>query len=588
MIYFYSYSYGIRGNQVYDIRKKAIWFRVACMIAGGGCCAAVSEAWTRSAYTEISAAGGSSGMAGEILVRLTGEIDRTPTPNMAETPAAKAEYNDQKRRYRYIGELRQETDSAGVLNCAWYFEQEETEENSRESVAGKIYSELSERDSVWIRQLYHLGENSPAELSERLGIEVPPVSEWTRINVSFRDGDDAPVSGYSNAREILSLASVYGFYHHWKEYGAFRGYADSLWKASHSYRLSVSSLYYCPEECRYIADFGAEQQGEPDQSDERINPDPEEGRADTAGEAAGAGDIRIASSSDAGAGREQPEAGQGESGRAGDEVRNQGTEDQIARIQDISGTGGSPQGERVCRGHVDLDISAQIIGLGGNRNLYKIDPADRQTDSGHFQWSGWEQTTRSYVEELMAQDWSRQYGLLAPASRYVRNPLSESEIAFYLNMIPEETSEKRKELVKQALLSVGCIPYYWGGKPSAGGWEGNYFGSETVPDEEGRILRGLDCSGWINWVYWTVLGSPLPAESTAGLTDCGREVAKEELQAGDILIRGGDDRHVYLFLAWADNGAMYLIHETTGTINNVTVNTYDLELPYYRNLISEE
>jgi len=101
-------------------------------------------------------------MAGEILVRLTGEIDRTQTPNMAETPAAKAEYNDQKRRYRYIGELRQETDSAGVLNCAWYFEQEETEENSRESVAGKIYSELSERDSVWIRQLYHLGENSPA------------------------------------------------------------------------------------------------------------------------------------------------------------------------------------------------------------------------------------------------------------------------------------------------------------------------------------------------------------------------------------------------------------------------------------------
>lgn len=68
---------------------------------------------------------------------------------------------------------------------------------------------------------------------------------------------------------------------------------------------------------------------------------------------------------------------------------------------------------------------------------------------------------------------------------------------------------------------------------------------------------------------------------------CGREVAKEDLQAGDILIRGGEERHVYMFLAWAGDGSMYLIHETTGTVNNVTINTYDLDLPYYRSLVTD-
>ena len=33
---------------------------------------------------------------------------------------------------------------------------------------------------------------------------------------------------------------------------------------------------------------------------------------------------------------------------------------------------------------------------------------------------------------------------------------------------------------------------------------------------------------------------------------------------------------------------MYLIHETTGYVNNVMIDTYDVELPYYRDLIGEE
>ena len=120
-----------------------------------------------------------------------------------------------------------------------------------------------------------------------------------------------------------------------------------------------------------------------------------------------------------------------------------------------------------------------------------------------------------------------------------------------------------------------------------GGFEGNHFGTVVEADEDGRILRGLDCSGWICWVYWTAFGTPVPAHSTSGLISCGQGIAKEELQAGDILVRTGEQPHVYLFLAWADDGSMYLIHETTGNVNNVTVNTYDVEVSHYRDLIGE-
>lgn len=84
--------------------------------------------------------------------------------------------------------------------------------------------------------------------------------------------------------------------------------------------------------------------------------------------------------------------------------------------------------------------------------------------------------------------------------------LNSREIEQYMGLVPEDASQQRKDFVRYALTSVGKIPYYWGGKPSAPGYTGNSFGSLTVPDEDGRILKGLDCSGWINWVYWSVTG----------------------------------------------------------------------------------
>ena len=63
-------------------------------------------------------------------------------------------------------------------------------------------------------------------------------------------------------------------------------------------------------------------------------------------------------------------------------------------------------------------------------------------------------------------------------------------------------------------------------------------------------MKGLDCSGWISWVYWSALGRRLPAESTDGLIGCGAAVAREDLKPGDIIVRLGEEGHVVMFLAW--------------------------------------
>lgn len=71
----------------------------------------------------------------------------------------------------------------------------------------------------------------------------------------------------------------------------------------------------------------------------------------------------------------------------------------------------------------------------------------------------------------------------------------------------------------------------------------------------------------------------------AALAALGKRISREELQPGDILIRTGADSHVVMFLGWTSDGRIRCVHETSGSINNVTVGTRNAGWPYYRRLI---
>lgn len=232
-----------------------------------------------------------------------------------------------------------------------------------------------------------------------------------------------------------------------------------------------------------------------------------------------------------------------------------------------------------CPGHVDLSIRVKILGLNEKKNLFSLSKAAEQEE-----WEGWTEENMASVQKISSQDWFDDYGL-SISSFSLSTPLTNQEIDQYMNQLPADTSVTRRNIIHFALSSVGRVPYYWGGKAAFAGYEGNDFGALIPADDKGRMLKGLDCSGWVSWVYWSATGKRLAGESTSSLCLCGKQISRSDLQPGDIIVRTGAGAHVVMFLSWSADGRMNVIHETSGSMNNVTIATMDAPWPYYRKLV---
>lgn len=249
-----------------------------------------------------------------------------------------------------------------------------------------------------------------------------------------------------------------------------------------------------------------------------------------------------------------------------------------------SGTAANAQSDdSPCPGHIDLSITIEVKGTSESNGLFPVDTAhlNGEKPSG---WQGWNKTAMEAVRAMCVRDWYEEYGINTADSIF-RNPLTSEDINGYMAMVPENVSQIRKDFIKYALTSVGKIPYYWGGKPSKPGYTGNDFGSIISPDEDERFLKGLDCSGWINWLYWSISGHGLGAESTGTLLSSGTATTKSQLIPGDICIRTGSRPHVVVFLGWAEDGQMWCIQETSGNINNVEVGVTTGDWQSYRRIL---
>lgn len=252
--------------------------------------------------------------------------------------------------------------------------------------------------------------------------------------------------------------------------------------------------------------------------------------------------------------------------------------------------------KKYCPGHVDLYVKVTIYGFEDEKGLRTLDletdDADENEASKTLEkalqgrgWNGWTDERKAEVQALIDQDWFTTYGL-SISTINPKNPLTEEEISKYLDGLPDEISKERKAVIKFALESVGKVPYYWGGKAGGKSYEPNNFGSIVEADYRGRVLRGLDCSGWVQWVYWSAIGNNLHnSSSTSSLIGEGEKINRADLQPGDIIVRIGADSHVVMFLGWAGNGNMIAIHENSGA-NNVSVNEVTANYPYYRKLIN--
>ncbi|WP_278626809.1 C40 family peptidase [Thomasclavelia cocleata] len=188
------------------------------------------------------------------------------------------------------------------------------------------------------------------------------------------------------------------------------------------------------------------------------------------------------------------------------------------------------------------------------------------------------------LEDETKEAMERIYGGLIGNNSGTVTTLTKEELDKLLSQLPKETSELRKKIVLQAGDAVGKIPYYWGGTADCAGYEGNDFGTTIVPDEKGRNKKGLDCSHFVDWVYWTVMNNNLGNTNTSGQIKLCRKISSDELLAGDLAFlmdTQGNTTHVGIYSGTNDKGEKVWIHENAHD-NNVAVNTVSYWSGYYR------
>lgn len=469
------------------------------------------------------------------------------------------------------------------LNIARFFPDAADNSDPSKSYGGLIYNELMNWDSDWGGAVYGYSNLTPEEMAEKMGLTQQYVrgtynpndrtqkedDPFTWTIGSFRnvwflteDGDGNTIDPYSNVREIMALANVYTNYHDPGDWEAFLSYCRKLWKASHFYTLALSDVYHCNGCVRVTKTAETETEDGTDPAAMNAEDEVTEGEA-TEAEAA------VATASDAEI---------AETGEASIYPENDPDIIPESRAEAVETT-------LICPGHVDLTIIMRIAGLTEENNLFKLDPTGND-ESGYTEdgWQGWNEENVRAAAALAEEDWTQKYGFRVDTGvlRITENSIAAET---YLKELPSGLSSERQSMIRFALNSVGKVPYYWGGKPSSTGYSGNNFGTTITPDPEGRTEKGLDCSGWIAWVYWSATGKKLSAWSTTELAKCGKRISREELEPGDILVRTGPNAHTVMFLGWTEDGRIRCVHETSGGVDNVTISTRDADWPYYIRLV---
>lgn len=112
----------------------------------------------------------------------------------------------------------------------------------------------------------------------------------------------------------------------------------------------------------------------------------------------------------------------------------------------------------------------------------------------------------------------------------------------------EDMDLSRKYLIDTAVSLVGMVPYEWGGKASAAGYDTAWW---TI-DDTGR-QKGLDCSGFVQWAFMTAGFEPSLYRkmiSTDTILDNTETINASQLKPGDLgLINNGQRiNHVGIFL----------------------------------------
>lgn len=143
-----------------------------------------------------------------------------------------------------------------------------------------------------------------------------------------------------------------------------------------------------------------------------------------------------------------------------------------------------------------------------------------------------------------------------------------------------------RQIVAEVANSLtGNVPYLWGGKANKPGYDTSWW----LYDENNN-QKGLDCSGYVQWVYWTA-GFPESMyqqmlSTTSIINSDFKEINQEELQVGDIGIKIGPEvNHAGIYIGEID-GKKQWIH-CAANQGTVVISEFDF-YKYYSPLAEYE
>ncbi len=126
--------------------------------------------------------------------------------------------------------------------------------------------------------------------------------------------------------------------------------------------------------------------------------------------------------------------------------------------------------------------------------------------------------------------------------------VSEPTAKALLETMPEDLPQNSRDVVETACRLVGKVNYFWGGKSRLMGWDDRWGQIELVwangdSSTDTYQLFGLDCSGFVDWVFYNASGGNYLIGQGGGTytqhTNC-TNIVWSSAQPGDLVFYPGD------------------------------------------------
>ena len=151
------------------------------------------------------------------------------------------------------------------------------------------------------------------------------------------------------------------------------------------------------------------------------------------------------------------------------------------------------------------------------------------------------------------------------------------DTAALIRNLPEDLSPEREAVVRTACSLVGKVNYFWGGKSLVIGWDARWGELRQVTAAGSSTTGtyrpyGLDCSGFVDWVFYNQSGGSYVIGHGGGATmqhNYCTDISWSDVQPGDLVFYP-DNSHVGIVGGRDANGELLIIHCASG-YNNVVI-----------------